>query len=101
MKNLKMWSFVHALGILVYIGLVGYIMNNGDKWFGQMDNFIGPVTFLLLFTLSALVVGGLGIGKPIMLYIDGKKKEALAMLSWTVGWVFIFTIIAMLVAVKW
>lgn len=97
MKNLYKWSFVHALGILVYIVIVATIMNNGDRLFGHEDNFVTPIAFLLLFTLSAIVVGLLGLAKPIMLYLDGKKKEAVTMISLTAGWLFVFTIAALVV----
>lgn len=93
MKSLYKWSLVHSLGILFYIAAVSYVMTNGEKWFGKMDNFIGPIAFLLLFTLSAFVVGLLGLGKPIMFYFDGKKKKAVTLVFLTAGWLFIFTII--------
>jgi len=86
------------LGILIYIAVVATIMQNGEKWFGNMNNFIGPVAFLLLFTLSAIVVGSLGLGKPIMLYLDGKKKEAVAMVLYTAGWILLFTIVALVIS---
>lgn len=99
MKNLYKWSFVHSLGILVYIVMVASLMTNGNKWFGEKDNFVSPIAFLLLFTLSAIVVSLLGLGKPIMLYLDGKKKEAVILVSLTAGWLFVFTIIALTTSV--
>ncbi len=93
MKSLYKQSLVHSLGILAYIAAVSHVMTNGEKWFGKMDNFIGPIAFLLLFTLSAFVVGLLGLGKPIMFFLDGKKKEAVMLVSLVAGWLFVFTII--------
>jgi len=92
---MKKTSFLNALGVLVYIVLVATMMQNGDKLFGKMDNFISPVAFLLLFTLSAFVVGGLVIAKPIMLYIDGKKKEAVRLFVQTSLWLAVFTVLAL------
>lgn len=91
-------SFLHALGTLIYIVLVATLMQNGDKIFGEMDNFLGPIAFLLLFTLSAIVVGGLILIKPLALYLDGKKKEALSLLLMTIGWLAGFTIISLIIA---
>jgi len=91
-------GFLNALGSLIYIALVATLMQNGDKIFGQMSNIIGPIAFLLLFVLSAFVVGGLILGKPLMMYIDGKKKEAVALFLSTSGWMAGFTILALLIA---
>lgn len=98
MKKVFSLSFLHGFGIVVYVGIVSYLMNNGDRLFGKMDNLVGPIAFLLLFTLSALVVGILGLGKPVMLYLDGKKKEAISFFLYTAGWLLIFTIVALLIA---
>ena len=38
--------------------------------------FLAPVVFLSLFTLSAAVMGYLFCYQPLQLYIDGKKKQA-------------------------
>lgn len=99
MEKLKKTGFINALGVLVYIALVSVIMTNADKLFGKMENYLGPIAFLLLFTLSAIVVGGLVIGKPLMLYLDGKKKESIAALLAVIGWLAVFTIIAIMVLI--
>ena len=52
---------------------------------------------LLLFAMSALIVGGLLVGKPIFLYIDGKKKEAVQMLISAGGWLLMFFLVAILI----
>jgi len=85
------------LGVLVYIIGVALLMQNAERIFGTMNNVLGPITFLLLFTLSALVVGGLLLTKPIMLYLDGKKKEAMMMLFTCIGWLATFTAIALII----
>lgn len=97
MPKLNKTGFLNALGALVYIIIVSQIMRNGNRLFGN-DNFITPVVLLLLFTLSAITVGGLIIGKPLMLYLDDKKKEAVSLFLATVGWLAGFTIIALLIA---
>lgn len=90
-------SFLNALGIVVYIIVIATIMQNGDRLFGAEDNFVTPIVVLMLFTLSAITVGGLVLGKPLMLYLDGKKKEAVAMFLQTAGWLAGFTVVAMVV----
>ena len=64
-------------------------MQNGDKLFGKNNNVATVMAFLMLFVFSATVVGGLVLAKPVMLYLDGQKKEAVKMLLCTVGWLLI------------
>jgi hypothetical protein len=99
MKNNKLisWSFVHSVGVLAYTALVVLIMNNGEKLFGKQMNYLGALAMLLLFVISATIVGALVLGKPVLLYLDGQKKDAIKLLFMTIGWLLIFTIIAFIV----
>lgn len=92
-------SLVRAVLTTIYIILVSFMMQNGEKFFGKMDTFWGPVAFLLLFVLSAAIVGGLVLGKPLMWYLNGKKTEAYNLFVYTVGWLLVMTIIALAVQV--
>jgi hypothetical protein len=87
-------SLGHSVLVLAYVSLVAAIMNNGSRWFGVKDTFLTPVAVLMLFVLSATVTGTLVLGRPILLYLDGKKKEALQFFGYTVGWLFLITVIA-------
>jgi len=99
MKNSTLFlrSVLHSLAAFVYISGVAWLMFNGEKFFGKADNFWMPVGLLLLFVLSATIVGSLVLGKPVLMYLDGKKADALRMLAYTVGCLFIITIITFLV----
>ena len=90
---------MHALGVLVYIFLISLLMINGDKLFGEVEGFVGMMGFLLLFVFSATVVGGLVLGKPLMLYLDKDRKEATQMLFYTVGWLLILTVAVFVVMI--
>lgn len=48
----------------------------GDK----PDTVFAPIMALMLFVLSAAVTASLVLGRPILWYIDGKKKEAVQLL---------------------
>ncbi len=77
-------SILNSLGVLAYISLVSLFMNNAEKMFGSVDDkFISPIVFLMLFVLSALVTSSLVLGKPILLYLDGLKKEGVRLLIYT------------------
>lgn len=68
---------------------------------GQIPTPFIPIFMLMLFVFSAALTGTLFFGKPIMWYIDGKKKEALSLLAYTFGAFFIIGILvftAMLLA---
>ncbi|MBI2448159.1 hypothetical protein HYV44_01180 [Candidatus Microgenomates bacterium] len=98
-KNLVLQSFLNALLAVVYISLVALLMSNGEALFGQGDDMtmVGPMMILLILVLSASIMGSLFFAKPVMLYLDGKKKEAVRMLSFTIGWTFIFTVLALVI----
>ena len=87
-------SLLHALGVLAYVSIVAWIMTNGDRLFGRMeDTIFGPMAFLLLFVLSATIVGSLVLAKPAMLYLAGQKEEAIKFFTYTVGWLVGITVL--------
>lgn len=87
-------SFLYSFGAAAWISLVAAFMQNANQWFGTQDTIISVIAVLILFSMSALVVGGLLIGKPIFLYIDGKKKEAVQMIVCSGGWLLLFFLIS-------
>jgi len=97
-KKLILDSLLNILGVSFYIFLVAQIMENGERWFGKLsNNILGPVAFLMLFTLSAAVVGGLIIGKPLYLFFNGQKKESARMVVYSIEWLFIITTVVFLI----
>jgi len=93
-KKLISWSIVHSLGVLIYVSLVALFMNNAEKLFGKEDGPMTGVVALLLLVLSATITGSLVIGKPILLYLDGKKSEAIKMFFYTIASLFILLLLA-------
>ena len=96
-NNPLLLSFGHALLVLIYTSAVAWVMFHASTLFGKADGkadtFLAPVAMLLLFVLSATIVGSLVIGRPVLMYLDGKKKEALQFLGYTIFWLFVLTII--------
>ena len=66
--------------------------------FGR-NSFIAPISLLFLFVFSAALTSYLLMGMPARMYIDGKKKEALSLITYTLGFFFGFTLIAILVLI--
>ena len=82
-----MWSFVHAVGVLLYVAAVAWFGFHSNSIFGgTKDSFLAPLFVLLLFVISALTTGLLVLGRPIQLYLNGLKKEAWTMLFATALW---------------
>jgi hypothetical protein len=94
-STLIKWGAVHAFGVLAYVSLLATFFNQANSWFGQADQkIVTPVAALMLFVFSALVTGGLVLGKPIMLYLDGHKKEGVKLLFFTGLGLFVFMVLA-------
>ena len=68
--------FINALGAIAYIVAVALVMFFGTKNLPKEDTFLAPIAGLSLFTLSAAVMGYVFGYQPAMLFLDGKKKEA-------------------------
>jgi hypothetical protein len=93
-KKVVKLALFHAVGITAYISLVAALMFNGERFFGDEKSFLIPVAMLLLFVMSAAITGGLTFGRSLLWYLDGRKKEAVLLAIYIVGWLFIFTLCA-------
>jgi len=78
-------AFLHPLGVVVYVTLVALLMQNGNTLFGTTDTVFTVIAVLLLFTISAAIVGSLIFARPFMMALNGKKKEALQFAVFTIG----------------
>lgn len=83
MKKEIKTGLLQAMRVTIYCGFVGLVINNGEKIFGQMKSPIGPIAFLTMFCVSALVCGLLVFKKPYELFFAGKKTEALNVVVYT------------------
>lgn len=95
-KSIATFAGLNALGTTFYIVLVAIFLSHASQVFGSKaeDTVFIPVAMLLLFVLSASVTGSLILGRPILWYLDGKKKEAVSLLIATIGFLFGFTVLA-------
>lgn len=98
-KQLIKYGFLLAAGEILYIFLVALVFQNANHLFGNTPGILGFITFLMLFVLSAAVSGALILGKPILLYLEGQKREALELFGLTLGWMFVFMLILILVII--
>lgn len=97
-KNLSLTflGFLQATGLLIYIGLVSQIFIHGNKMFGPQFNFLGPLAFLLLFVISAIISGLLVLARPGYLFWEKRYKESFNLIGWTLFWLIIYLLLALL-----
>lgn len=87
---------VNAASAAAYIVLVVSLMSFISETQGSKpDTIFAPMIFLSMLTLSVSVMGFLFFYQPLMLFIEGKKKEAVNFFVETVGTFAIFTGIAL------
>jgi hypothetical protein len=79
-------AFLDAFGVIAYISLFSFIINNLEHWTGSKpdNHFLAPVFFLSMFIVSACITGSLVLLKPVLLYLDGQKKEAVNLFLYTI-----------------
>lgn len=92
-KQLLTTTFRNTALAAVYIFLVSQIMQHGSQWFGQKDNFLTPFVVLLLFSLSAAVVGGLVLGQAVILVLEKKSAEGVKAAIYSIGWLAAYTLL--------
>ncbi|HOZ53478.1 MAG TPA: hypothetical protein PK142_02250 [bacterium] len=97
-SKLILRAIAYSLGLFVYIILLATFMNRASDWFGQNDQgVVAPIIFLLIFVFSALITGGLVLVKPVMLYVDGQKKDGIKLLIYTGLSIFVLILLTLLV----
>ncbi len=88
---------VNALSASAYIILVVSIMTFVTQPLRNKPDTIGaPITVLSLLTLSAAVMGFLFLYQPLLLFIEGKKKQAVNLFVQTVGVFAAITVVVLI-----
>lgn len=95
-KALLIKTFRNTLLATAYIFGVSQLMQNGGKLFGEGDNIFTPFIILLLFSLSAAVVGGLVLGQSLALFLEDKKKESLQAAFYSISWMALYTVLVLI-----
>ena len=78
--------YLNALGASAYIILGVAVMTFVTQPLrNKPDTFFAPIVFLSLLTLSAAVMAFLFFYQPLMLFIEGNKKQSVNFFLKTVG----------------
>jgi hypothetical protein len=88
MKKPLLYAFAAALYIVIIVFVINALTSSLPG-----KTILIPMVMLSLFVLSALVMGFLFLYEPLHLYLENKKKEAVAFFGKTVGFFACFTIL--------
>ncbi len=90
-------SFLQSALLVIYIFLVSLLFWKGDAWFGPLTSPLGPMLFLLLFVLSAIISSTLLLGYPGWLFfVEKTQREAIKIICLSVGWLLGFLLLLFL-----
>ena len=97
MREITRYALLDSIGTALYIILIVSFMNLGVQGvLGRKETILIPIAMLMLFVFSAAFTGMLVFGRPIMWYLDGKKRQAVSLIFYTLGFFLIMAIIAIL-----
>ncbi len=92
--NLREQAMMYSLFAFLYIVFIVFFMSNGAKIFGNDDGgILAPIGILLLLVLSVSIMGMLIFGKPVLMFLNGERKEAVKLVIYTV--ISLFTIMVL------
>lgn len=100
MNKIIQRSFLNALGTVAYVSILTTVMMHGEKLFSHINEAIAPVAFLTLFVLSAAVTGGLVLGKPLMLFLNNEKSDAVRMFIYTLCWLALAVAVLLIASIQ-
>ena len=86
-------SLINSIIALLYISGVALLMTNAQNIFGKGDNVFTGIAVLMLFVISAAIMGFVILGRPILMYLDGLKKEAVKLFYLTIAWLILIAAI--------
>jgi hypothetical protein len=98
-QELCLKGLLQALGVSGYCGLVGVVIWNGNSWFGKMNQYWGPVFFLMLFVMSAIVSALIVFYQPYKMLIKKETHEALQLVVNTALWLLGLVILGLVLMI--
>lgn len=101
MKHVVKRAIINALSTACYIALVALFFSYMEThWAGMVETVLVPVAMLLLFVFSAAFTAVLVFGTPVMWYLGGKKKEAISLVVYTLGFLFAITVLVFILLIS-
>lgn len=88
-------AVINAFATALYIVLVStFLFFGSENKIGAANVILVPITMLMLLVFSVSFVGFFIFGKPVLLYLDGKKKDAVRLFAYTLSIFFAITLLA-------
>jgi len=94
-KDILKYACINSLLTAIYIAFISSFLFYVPRYFDfvdKPDTVFAPIMMLMLFVFSAAVTSALVLGRPILWYLDGKKKEAISLFIHTLV-IFFFIIL--------
>lgn len=82
-SKLSLISFLQALGVVVYCGLVAGFFWTANKFFISQPSFWQAALMLVLLVFSVAIVGSLIFGYAAYLALNQRIKDALLLVIYT------------------
>ena len=80
------YALLHAIAVVLYVAALVCLIFFGESIVSpNIPELVAPILVLLLLVVSAAVMGMLVFLRPLMWYLDGKKKEAIHLAIYTVA----------------
>jgi len=92
-SKIVVYSLVHALAVLAYIVGVAYLLEYGAGFFSGYSGILATIPMLLLLVFSVALMGVLIFARPVYLFINGFKSQAIEFLIYTLGWILVILIL--------
>ena len=94
MKTIQKTAIKQAVLTALYVTCVASFMYfGGQAKLGRANIILVRITMLLIFVFSASLTGYLLFGKPILMYLNGKKKEAMSLFIYTISVFSLITLV--------
>lgn len=91
--------YINALAAAAYIVGVVLLITYGPTFVrDKPDTIFAPMAMLSLLVFSVSFMGYTFFYQPVLLYVDGKKQEAVQLFVKTLGTFAIFTIVVLALA---
>jgi hypothetical protein len=94
-------SFISAAGVLVYTLGLATLLFNSERLLPlpAEPNLLYPVLAMMTLVISATITGLMVLGRPINLYMNGKRTEAFTLLYYTIGWLIVLAVLVVVAVV--
>ena len=98
-RTILKYGALNASLTALYIILIALFLSRTSELFGreEVKTVLIPIMMLSLFVFSAALTSSLVFGRPVLWYIEGKKKEAVYLLAYTLAFLLLFAVIVVVV----